>query len=586
MQTNPDVKTFLRTVTAAAAVVSGIAPAQAFVMDAKRWDAGTIAMHLNLDSTTLARPLADGSTSWSAVAEQALNEWNATLSSVKFAAVPYSTAAVGKVNSVNNVIWGNTVYGEAWGKGVAGLTITVTQSGSPGRRVESDVIFNSGISFDSYRGALGSSGNTLDFKRVALHEFGHVLGLDHPDGHGQSKSSVMNSYVSDIDRLTQDDVEGAQSAYGDSATPAAIAPSIVSLSGVASAQVGSSATFSVAVSGTAPFAYRWKKNGAAISGANGTTLVLNGLHALDSGVYSVTIANSAGSVSASTGSFSVVAVGNAAGTVSSAAAQPAVNEAPAPGQIVNVSIRTTLEANKTLIVGLTTSGGSSPVLVRAVGPTLAAFGLSGTMPDPTVGLFKNGTQIDSNNNWGGSASLASSFAAVGAFALPSASLDAALLRSIDGGNTVQVSGAVGGTVLVEAYAAGSSTGARLTNISARNRVGEGGDALIAGFTLSGEAKKTVLIRGVGPTLASFGVDGTLGDPKLELYSGVTKISENDTWSSVLSATFQQVGAFALATGSKDAALVATLAPGSYTVRLTGNDGGTGEGLIEIYEIEN
>jgi len=251
-----------------------------------------------------------------------------------------------------------------------------------------------------------------------------------------------------------------------------------------------------------------------------------------------------------------------------------------------VSIRTTLEANKTLIVGLTTSGGSSPVLVRAVGPTLAAFGLSGTMPDPTVGLFKNGTQIDSNNNWGGSASLASSFAAVGAFALPSASLDAALLRSIDGGNTVQVSGAVGGTVLVEAYAAGSSTGARLTNISARNRVGEGGDALIAGFTLSGEAKKTVLIRGVGPTLASFGVDGTLGDPKLELYSGVTKISENDTWSSVLSATFQQVGAFALATGSKDAALVATLAPGSYTVRLTGNDGGTGEGLIEIYEIEN
>src|SRR6185295_15976817 len=123
------------------------------------------------------------------------------------------------------------------------------------------------------------------------------------------------------------------------------------------------------------------------------------------------------------------------------------------------------------------------------------------------------------DNWGGSTTLSTAFASVGAFGLPPTSLDAALLRSIEGGHTVQVTGTASGTVLVEAYDAGSGHSPRLTNVSARNRSGTGNDILIAGFTISGTGSKNLLIRAVGPTLASFGVTGTLADPKLEVFSG-------------------------------------------------------------------
>jgi hypothetical protein len=76
----------------------------------------------------------------------------------------------------------------------------------------------------------------------------------------------------------------------------------------------------------------------------------------------------------------------------------------------------------------------------------------------------------------------------------------------------------------------------------------------------------------------------LVDPKVELYRGDVKISENDNWASSLAATFGAVGAFGLDAGSRDAALLADLAPGSYTVWVRGADGGTGEALVELYEV--
>ncbi|MBL9201749.1 MAG: hypothetical protein JNL39_14660, partial [Opitutaceae bacterium] len=172
-----------------------------------------------------------------------------------------------------------------------------------------------------------------------------------------------------------------------------------------------------------------------------------------------------------------------------------------------------------------------------------------------------------------------------AFPLTPTSLDAALMRNCEGGNTAQVSGAAGGNVLVEAYDAGSGTNPRLINVSARNLVGTGADILIAGVTLAGTGSKNLLIRAVGPTLGVFGVPGTLVDPKLSIYnsSGVV-IAENDNWSGGLAGTFASVGAFALASGSKDAALVISLPPGGYTVQVSGADGGTGEALIELYEL--
>jgi len=128
---------------------------------------------------------------------------------------------------------------------------------------------------------------------------------------------------------------------------------------------------------------------------------------------------------------------------------------------------------------------------------------------------------------------------------------------------------------------------RLVNVSARAQVGTGAGILIAGFTISGNVPRRVLIRGVGPGLAPFGVTGTLVNPALAIYRGTSVVAENDDWGGgeELAATFRSVGAFALfSTASRDSALLVTLAPGSYTAQLTGVSNTTGVALIEVYEV--
>ncbi len=124
---------------------------------------------------------------------------------------------------------------------------------------------------------------------------------------------------------------------------------------------------------------------------------------------------------------------------------------------------------------------------------------------------------------------------------------------------------------------------RLSNVSVRTSAG-GADILITGFTIGPGPDKTVLIRAVGPTLGVFGVPGTLADPKLELYYGSTKIAENDNFNASDAPAFAAVGAFPLDAEAKDAALVATLAPGSYTAQVSGNGGASGVALVEVYEV--
>lgn len=252
-------------------------------------------------------------------------------------------------------------------------------------------------------------------------------------------------------------------------------------------------------------------------------------------------------------------------------------------RLTNVSVRATLAASQTLIVGFTMQGGGKSVLLRAVGPGLTQLSVTGAMPDPRIALFKDTTLLETNDNWGGGPSLSGAFVSVGAFGLPATSLDAAIVRSIEGGHTAQITGPPG-IVLVEAYDAGMGVSPRFTNVSARNRAGTGGDILIAGFTVDGTGQRNLLIRAVGPTLANLGVSGTLADPKLEVYSGSTKIAENDTWSAILASAFSSVGAFNLTPGSKDAALTIMLPAGSYTVQVSGADGGTGEAVVEVYEL--
>lgn len=135
----------------------------------------------------------------------------------------------------------------------------------------------------------------------------------------------------------------------------------------------------------------------------------------------------------------------------------------------------------------------------------------------------------------------------------------------------------------------NSANARLANIATRAQVGTGGDVLIPGFVIGGTGQKTLLIRGVGPALTQFGVAGALADPTITLFRDSTVIATNDNWSAATNAaqiatTATASGAFALPAGSRDATILTTLGSGAYTVQMSGVAGGTGVGLVEIYEI--
>ena len=121
--------------------------------------------------------------------------------------------------------------------------------------------------------------------------------------------------------------------------------------------------------------------------------------------------------------------------------------------LINLSVRATLTAGQPAIQGFVVSAGAARrVLVRAIGPSLAQFGVTNPVANPTLTIFKGANQIGANNGWGGAPSLAAVFAQVGAFALPATSRDCAVVLTLDPGNyTVQARGEAGGEVLLEVY---------------------------------------------------------------------------------------------------------------------------------------
>lgn len=133
-----------------------------------------------------------------------------------------------------------------------------------------------------------------------------------------------------------------------------------------------------------------------------------------------------------------------------------------------------------------------------------------------------------------------------------------------------------------------AAGGRLSNLSTRGYVATGSDILVAGFVIAGTGPRTVLMRGVGPTLGDFiGQSSVIENPRITLFSGTTEIASNDDWESQagaadVAALAQTLGAFPLGAAAKDAALKATLEPGAYSVHVAGTSG-TGVALVELYE---
>lgn len=365
------------------------------------------------------------------------------------------------------------------------------------------------------------------------------------------------------------------------APPAAVAPAITTQPVSVTVAAGGTASFSVVATGTPAPTYQWRKDGTALSGATEATLRLSSVAAAQAGNYTVVVTNSAGSVTSS---------------VAGLALTPA--SVPPPSRLSNLSILTGLATSGDsftmgYVVGGVGTTDTKPLVIRAAGPSLGALGVTGTLDDPKIQTFAGSTATGENDNWGGATNIATAMASVGAFAYAAAnSRDAAIATSVaSGDNSVKVLAAGSGTgaVIAEIYDAtpeASFTAAtpRLINVSVLKHVGQG---LTAGFVVAGTAAKNVLIRAVGPGLAAFGVAGLLADPKLELFdSGSRSIATNDNWggTAALSAGFTQVGAFQLAASSRDAALLASLSPGNYTVLVNGVGNTTGVALIEVYEV--
>ncbi len=350
---------------------------------------------------------------------------------------------------------------------------------------------------------------------------------------------------------------------------------------------GATATLSVTATGAPPLSYQWRRNGLDLAGTAGINamLILPGASASDDGMYTCVVSNGAGSTTTTAALLSVI---------------PA--EANNPSRLTNLAVRATVGASVPLIVGFTVGGagttGTKALLIRGAGPSLSSLGVSSPLTDPRLGLFSGTTTVLANDNWSGDAQVATLATQLGAFPFASVtSRDAALAATtVSGGYTAQVASgdSSSGTALAEIYdgsAVFTSTTPRLINVSARTEVGGSANILIAGFVIAGPAAKTVLIRGIGPSLANFGVNNALSDPQLAVFRDGVAVAGNDNWydgaNAVNVATAaNQVGAFALPPTSHDAALLLSLPPGSYTAQVSGNPATTvsGSALVEVYEV--
>jgi M6 family metalloprotease-like protein len=289
--------------------------------------------------------------------------------------------------------------------------------------------------------------------------------------------------------------------------------------------VGTNATLSAGISATRSVSYQWRKDGVAIAGATNATLTFNQTTLADTGSYDVVVTDAGNTAVSFAARFAVV-------TPITIATQP-------QSQALPVGARATFTV-------ATTGGGTATYQWR-----------------------KNGT------------------------AIPGATTNTLTVSAVtnnDAGNfDVLVSDGV--TSVTSAPAQLSIVAvSRIANLSIRTNAGTGAQTLIVGFVVGGSGTtgtKSLLLRGVGPSLTAFGVPGALTDPKLELYSSTTKISENDNWGGnpQVSSVGTQVGAFSLTgASSRDAALYTpSSAVGSYSVQITGIGGATGIALAEIYD---
>jgi hypothetical protein len=271
---------------------------------------------------------------------------------------------------------------------------------------------------------------------------------------------------------------------------------------------------------------------------------------------------------------------------------------PPLSQPLNISTRVNVQTGDNALIGgfIATGTATKRLMVRAIGPSLANLGVPGSLQDPTLEVrAANGSLIASNDNWKiNGQNQQSQQAAIQATGLaPTDDRESALLIEVaPAGFTAVVRGKnnTTGVGLVEMYDLNQTADSRLANISTRGVVGTDANVMIGGFIIgSGNGAAKLLIRAIGPSLANFGVAGTLSDPTLSLRnSNGTELASDDDWLLSFDANDPRVKAIentGLAPSDlHESAILTTLPNGNYTAIVAGYNGGTGVGLVEVYNL--
>jgi hypothetical protein len=438
-----------------------------------------VVMQLSLGAGT--RNLRDGFTSFNDSAIDALQTWNPYLAHLQFSWVKNSPVTPAQGDDEMSVMFDNKIFGDSFGTGVLAVTLLAYRNGN---FEETDTVFNSAISWDSYRGPLTPP--VYDFHRVAIHEFGHTLGLDHPD-QAQPKQNViaiMNSRVSNLDTLAQDDINGVNSIYGTGPAYNSIpdAPVLMDLSTRGATFTGNNVLIGgFIIQGSQPaqlvvrcLAYSLASYG--IPSALGDSVIElynanNNLIASNDDWFTsndaATISSyhrdppnsieSALLVTLNPGSYTAIvrSFSNAQQPAQSGVALFEVYDLRNSGsRLGNVSTRGNVGTGASILIGGVIVGGNTakPVVARALGPSLTQFGVTGVLADPSLQLRDgNGNLVEANNDWQQSPEAATIIAHGKA---PSNAKESAMAPTLRPGNyTALVSGVGGttGTALVEVY---------------------------------------------------------------------------------------------------------------------------------------
>ena len=254
--------------------------------------------------------------------------------------------------------------------------------------------------------------------------------------------------------------------------------------------------------------------------------------------------------------------------------------------LLNISTRMrVLTGDQVLLGGFMITGTDlKRVLIRGIGPSLNGVGV--TLSDPTLELHQGSMTLTTNDNWKTRPDGTSQQADIEATTIPPTNDSESSIQATlsPGAYTAILAGknGVAGVGLVEVYDLAQVANSKLANISTRGFVDTDDNVMIGGFIL-GAGSADVIVRAIGPSLTSFGVEGALQDPALELHdaNGVL-IQSNDNWRSdqeteIIATTMPP-------SNDSESAIVLTLTSGAYTAIVRGRDDTTGVGLVEIYQI--